>query len=115
MRAPIAFVYGNCVFGEGLTDGWAAFAVSLDSYQWLAADEKRSRFLALVGALESAEADIQILRVSSRWNHDALPADASRSPGLRADAHERYVSGQLAALRGRDATGLTALHPREPS
>jgi hypothetical protein len=105
MRAPIAFVYGNCVFGEGLTDGWAAFAVSLDSYQWLAADEKRSRFLALVGALESAEADIQILRVSSRWKHDALPPDASRSSGLRADAHERYVSGQLSALRGRDATG----------
>ena len=29
MKEPIAFVYGNCVFGAGPTDAWAAFAVAL--------------------------------------------------------------------------------------
>lgn len=105
MRAPIAFVYGNCVFGQDLSDGWAAFEVALDSYAWLAAEEKRGRFLALVGAIESTEADMQILRVSGGWE-DGTRAAATVSPGpLRFAAHERYVGGQAAALGDRgDAT-----------
>jgi hypothetical protein len=63
MRAPISFTYGNCVFADGLTDAWAAFAVEVASYQWLSEDRKRARFLALLGALEAIEADVQILRV----------------------------------------------------
>ncbi|MHB8233533.1 MAG: ATP-binding protein, partial [Solirubrobacteraceae bacterium] len=65
MSAPIAFTYGNCVFADGLTDAWAAFAVETSSYRWLSQEGKRARFLALLGALEASAADLQILRVGS--------------------------------------------------
>ena len=68
MKPPIGFVYGNCVFADSLDDGWAAFAVETESYEWLSQDGKRSRFLALLGALEASEADVQILRVGRRWD-----------------------------------------------
>ena len=68
MKPPIGFVYGNCVFADSLDDGWAAFAVESESYEWLSEDGKRSRFLALLGALEAIEADVQILRVGRRWD-----------------------------------------------
>ncbi|HZL48331.1 MAG TPA: hypothetical protein VFC30_04875, partial [Solirubrobacteraceae bacterium] len=68
MKPPIGFVYGNCVFADALDDGWAAFAVESASYEWLAEDGKRARFLALLGALEAIEADVQILRVGRRWD-----------------------------------------------
>ncbi len=64
MRAPIRFTYGNCVFADGLSDAWAAFRVEPSSYQWLGEDDKRMRFLALLGALEAIEADVQILRLA---------------------------------------------------
>ncbi len=67
MRPPISLVYGNLVFGAGLDDGWAAFAVPTASYRWLPEDDKRGRFLALLGALEAVAADVQIIRVSRRW------------------------------------------------
>ncbi len=67
MRPPISLVYGNLVFGADLDDGWAAFAVPTGSYEWLSEDGKRERFLALLGALEAVAADIQIVRVSRRW------------------------------------------------
>ena len=68
MKPPIGFVYGNCVFADALDDGWAAFAVQTESYEWLSEDGKRARFLALLGALEAIEADVQILRVGRRWD-----------------------------------------------
>ena len=67
MKPPIGFVYGNCVFADALDDGWAVFAVQTESYEWLSEDGKRARFLALLGALEAIEADVQILRVGRRW------------------------------------------------
>ncbi len=67
VRAPIACVYGNCVFAEGLDDCWAAFVVGLASYQWLSEDGKRARLLELLGAIEAVEADLQIVRVARRW------------------------------------------------
>ncbi len=108
MRAPIAFVYGNCVFGEDLSDAWAAFAVPLESYEWLAIEEKRARFVALVGALESAEADVQILRVSDHCNHSHCSLEESSQPASegtrRIEEQRRYVSSQLAELESREAT-----------
>jgi hypothetical protein len=105
MKPPLAWVYGNCVFGDGLLDAWAAFSVSLESYQWLAEEEKRARFLGLVGALESAEADLQILRVSSPIDHRHRErgADAPAGSG-REHAHRRYLDAQLDALQEREAT-----------
>ncbi|HYB24110.1 MAG TPA: hypothetical protein VED41_09955, partial [Solirubrobacteraceae bacterium] len=67
MQAPLTFIYGNCVFARGLDDAWAAFAVEVSSYAWLSDEAKRARFLALIGALEAIEADVQILRVCRRW------------------------------------------------
>ena len=83
MSAPIAFVYGNCVFAEALDDAWAAFAVGVSSYAWLGDDSKRAPFLALVGALESIEADVQILRVATPVAGWALHTRAGwRRPGI---------------------------------
>jgi len=95
MRAPIGFVYGNCVFGEGLSDGWAVFAVEVASYQWLSEDGKRGRLLALLGALEAIEADVQILRVAQRWDVERyareLEGEGETTPGPHERARRLYL------------------------
>ncbi|HEV3072348.1 MAG TPA: ATP-binding protein [Solirubrobacteraceae bacterium] len=68
MRSPLRFVFGNCIFATGLDDGWAAFTVRADSYEFLPEEEKRARFQALLAALGGVQADIQILRVSEGWD-----------------------------------------------
>ncbi len=50
MKPPIAFVYGNCVFAQGLDDGWAAFVLETSSYAWLGEESKRARLLAMLGS-----------------------------------------------------------------
>ncbi len=70
IRPPISYVYGNCVFARGLDDCWAAFRIETSSYQWLSEDGKHNRFLGLIGAVEAIEADLQILRVTRRWELD---------------------------------------------
>jgi hypothetical protein len=103
VREPIAFVYGNCVFGAGLDDPWAAFAVEVSSYGWLAEDAKHARLAALIGALEAAEADIQILRVGRRWEvaryAEQLAGDGS-DPDPRGHplARRRYVQEHVRRL-----------------
>ncbi len=93
MKPPIGFVYGNCVFADALDDGWAAFAVKVSSYEWLSDDGKRARFLALLGALEAIEADVQILRVGRRWDLEGyaqeLENDGCNAPHAR--ARRRYL------------------------
>jgi hypothetical protein len=91
MKPPISFTYGNCVFAADLTDAWAAFAIEPETYQWLGEEGKRSRFLALVGALESIEADLQILRVASCFAPGEYECDRVREAnGLQhAALHER--------------------------
>ena len=105
MAEPIAFVYGNCVFGQGLDDAWAAFAVETFSYAWLSEEGKRARFLALIGALEAIEADVQILRVGRRWELEryarALREDSESGPAnarAHARARERYVAEHVRRL-----------------
>jgi AAA-like domain len=93
MQQPISFVYGNCVFGAGLDDGWAAFTASTYSYDGLSVAEKRSRFLSLMGALEGADADLQILRVSRSWDSANYAEDLLReSSGAHKQAHRRYLA-----------------------
>ena len=105
VRAPIAFVYGNCVFAQGLDDGWAAFAVEPSSYAWLSEEGKRARFLALIGALEAIEADMQILRVHRRWELERyareLREDGDTGPACaraHAGARERYIQEHVRSL-----------------
>ncbi len=69
MRPPIWFVYGNCVFGAGPDDAWAAFVVQTASYSWLASERKRGRMLDLRAAIEALEADVQLLRVGRLVRH----------------------------------------------
>jgi hypothetical protein len=105
VAAPIAFVYGNCVFAQGLDDVWAAFAVESASYSWLSEEGKRARFLALIGALETIEADVQILRVCRRWELERYARELGQEgdPGpvwarTHAGARERYIAEHVRRL-----------------
>jgi AAA domain-containing protein len=111
VKSPITFVYGNCVFGAGLDDGWAAFSVGLSSYAWLDEEAKRAPFLALISALEAIEADVQIMRVSRRWPLESYARECASTsetgtahggPG-HAGARRRYVEEHIARLREIDS------------
>jgi hypothetical protein len=92
VRAPISFVYGNLVFGAGHDDVWAAFSVQCSSYEWLSDEAKRARLLALMGALEALESDVQILRVGRRWDLDGYVSELEQlNGGSHACANERYA------------------------
>lgn len=97
MRAPIRFTYGNCVFADGLSDAWAAFRVEPSSYQWLGEDDKRMRFLALLGALEAIEADVQILRLAQEPPSDRYTAQLEGEVGAhgRGEPHASLRRGYL--------------------
>ncbi|MFI5003491.1 MAG: ATP-binding protein [Solirubrobacterales bacterium] len=99
MRPPLSMIYGNLVFGAGLDDAWAAFAVPTASYQWLSEDAKRGRFLALLGALEAVAADVQILRVSRAWE----VSEYAREMGGESRARRRYVAEHVGRLEELDA------------
>jgi hypothetical protein len=92
VRTPISFVYGNLVFGAAHDDVWAAFSLPCSSYEWLSEEAKRARLLALMGALEALEADVQILRVGSRWDLDGYLSEVERaSRGRHARLARRYA------------------------
>jgi hypothetical protein len=102
MRDPLTTIYGNCVFGSSLDDGWAAFVVPTASYDLLSEDGKRARFAALLGALQAVEADLQIVRVNRRWDAERYVRELRR-----ARAHDRacaiYTAAQAQRLRELDA------------
>ncbi len=107
MASPLAFVYGNCVFARGLDDAWAAFGVDVSSYAWLGEEAKRARFLALIGALEAIEADVQILRVSARWQLERYARAVREESGtwsacarVHTSARERYLAEHVRRLGG---------------
>jgi hypothetical protein len=108
MKAPLHFVYGNCLFADGFDDAWAAFAVEPSSYQWLSADGKRARFLALLGAIEAVEADVQVLRIGREWDVERYAREMRRelSAARASDstqavrASHRYVEEHRARLSG---------------
>ncbi|HEY7962186.1 MAG TPA: ATP-binding protein [Solirubrobacteraceae bacterium] len=103
MRAPLSFIYGNCVFATGLDDAWAAFTVPARSYAWLAEEEKRTRFLSLLGALEAVAADIQILRVSRRWDTESYARELQGLAGPHGRARRRYAHEHAERLRDSGA------------
>lgn len=125
MRGPLAYVYGNCVFAAGLHDPWAIFAVALSSYAWLEESAKRERFVALVGALEGLEADVQILRVTGRWDgarHASGTLDTPTGLGAWRAERERerraYVQAQRELLADSGALQpalFLAVSLREPA
>jgi hypothetical protein len=95
VRPPISLVYGNLVFGASLGDVWAAFAVPSTSYEWLPQEGKRSRMLELLAALQTLEADVQIVRVARRWDLDRYVeecAEQSAGPHAHPRACANYAS-----------------------
>jgi hypothetical protein len=110
VRPPITFVYGNCVFGASLSDAWAAFAVSTSSYEWLSEEGKHARLLALLGAIDAIEADVQILRVGQRWDlgrYLSELGDATRMPHVRASGrYAREHARHLAEARTQPSVFL---------
>ncbi len=109
MKQPVSFVYGNCVFAASLDDPWAAFRVQTASYAWLSEEGKRARFLAMAGALEAVEADVQLLRVSRRFSSERYAAAVGgecRGGGpweRRTQACARYLREHARRLRELDA------------
>src|ERR1700689_5300279 len=103
-RSPLRFVYGNCVFATGLDDGWAAFVVSTGSYECLPEEEKHARFQALQSALETVQADVQILRVSQGWDERRYVRDLDPARPGRERAPERS---------GRDLDRAPSPHARD--
>jgi hypothetical protein len=102
VKSPISFTYGNLVFGAALDDVWAAFAVSSASYEWLPQDGKRSRMLSLLAALQTLEADVQIVRVGRRWDLDRYVEECcEQSTGRHshASACRNYASEHAERLR----------------
>jgi AAA-like domain len=92
LRPPISFVYGNLVFGASADDVWAAFSIPCASYEWLSGEAKRARMLALMGALEALEADVQILRVGRRWNLQGYLGELEQfARGKHVQANRRYA------------------------
>ncbi|MGC2373888.1 MAG: ATP-binding protein [Solirubrobacteraceae bacterium] len=118
MRPPISFVYGNCVFGASLSDAWAAFAVSSSSYEWLSEEGKRARLLALLGAIDAVEADVQILRVARHWDLSGYLGDldaAHRGPHVRASArYAREHAHHLAEVGGAQPSVFLLVSLRDP-
>jgi len=111
VRDPIAFVYGNCVFAQGPDDCWAAFAVETSSYAWLSDDRKRGPFLALIGALEAIEADVQILRVARRWPVERYAAEVGGRDDATAWARHTRVRRRYVEEHVRRLTELGASQP----
>src|SRR5438105_7883473 len=104
LRAPIAFTYGNCVFASGCADPWAVFALDVCSYQWLSVEAKQQRLLALLGAVEATQADVQILRVGRPWDiatyaQGVRAGVAGDADGACGGALGRYVDEQVRRLR----------------
>lgn len=112
MRAPLRFVYGNCVFASGLDDCWAAFAVETSTYLWLSDGEKHARLQAWTAALQDLEADVQILRVSRRAV-SRQPLSAGRAEDEDGDGGTRRRS--LARHLERQAARVGALSCSSPA
>jgi hypothetical protein len=105
VRAPLAFTYGNCVFASSCTDAWAVFALDICSYEWLNDEAKRQRLLALLGALEAVEADVQVLRVARPWDVRRYESDvradldAAGGDGSEGGHGGRYVADHVRRLQ----------------
>jgi hypothetical protein len=79
-------------------------SVDVGSYAWLGAEAKRQRLLALLGAFEAVQADVQVLRVARQWDVDGyaretraeLEHDRGRPLATRDGA--RYVAEHVRRL-----------------
>jgi len=97
-RRPLSFVYGNCVVGS--CGPWAVFALGAHGWATLSAERRHERFGAVLAALETVEADLQLLRVARDWDAERELGELRRGyGGPHPRLHERYLAAQLEALR----------------
>ena len=128
MRAPLRFVYGNLCLGGSDRDAWALFVATPHPFDGLTAADKRERFSRLASALESVEADLQILRVSrpfdvTQYTRDLLAERAPHSEPLEtlASGHRQHLDDLDArepwiaiAVRLQPAASDAAAFARDP-
>jgi hypothetical protein len=83
----------------GSAGPWALFVLDTDSYASRSRERKAAQLAQLVAALESAEADMQIIRAGRMWDRDRYLASlAAEYAGPHAAVHDRYVAEQRDAL-----------------
>lgn len=98
---PIRWVYGNISYGKDLCDAWAIFEVDTSSYDCLSAERKAGLFSDVRRFVSAIEADFQLMRVASVWDHDRFAEELAGSQrGPRADVHARYVDAHRRHLSG---------------
>ena len=102
------------MFAHGLDDGWAAFARADRSYAWLSEEDKRARFLALIGALEAIEADVQILRVCRRWELERYARTAARGQRARGSTARARTRRPRALHRGAQSRASSDVGVAQP-
>lgn len=120
--APLWFTYGNCVFGAGPHDCWAAFAVASESYACRSQAEKRERLHAITAALEAVDADFQVLRVERSIDlvhraQEAAPDNSRAAHAAHAQALERYLAAhheRMSQLGARQPCTYVLVCLREP-
>jgi hypothetical protein len=105
---PLSFVYGNCLLGS--SGPWALFVLESYNYATLSRERKAERFGQLLAALESVEADLQVIRVGRVWDSAGYADSLERDyRGPHREAHSRYVEEQRSAL-GRDRASSPAVY-----
>ncbi|MGH2869399.1 MAG: ATP-binding protein, partial [Solirubrobacteraceae bacterium] len=67
MKQPITFAYKNLVFGQGSTDAWGVYRLTMRSYPGLSLNGKREILGSLATLAQELEADFSLLRVSRPW------------------------------------------------
>ena len=93
IAAPLRWVYGNVCFGAGAEDAWALFVVRPHPYAGLGLDAKQRALSRLVAAIETAQADLQILRVSRSFDAARYAVAASATGrGGHGEALDRLVA-----------------------
>jgi len=96
--SPLRWVYGNVCLGAAPEDAWALFVVRTHPYAGVDAAAKHRALARLVAAVEVAEADLKILRVSRDVDVGRYRALTANRPASHADAHRRLVDDHAAML-----------------
>jgi hypothetical protein len=108
-RRPITFAYGNCIVGAH--GAWALFALESHGHAAVGAERRRERFARVLAAIETVEADLQLLRVARRWDAAGeLDALARGYAGPHPEAHARHLADAHRSLEAQERAELPATY-----
>jgi hypothetical protein len=106
-RRPLSFVYGNCLMGA--CGPWALFAVAPHGYAGLPRERKVDLLGRLLGGIEAAQADLQIIRVGRAFDPDDYANSVlAEYDGPHTGTMRGYIAEQRMALDNERA-GLPAV------